>query len=189
MLAVAALSSESVSMLVAGIGVLGTLLAALLTQRASQRHEERRWMREDRTRWLQQRQESYLGFLITVDRLQAGLRAVVALAEAPSDSTGTSPFFDGGVLRLEKLMDRGDELFQQLEEIKLMGSSSSVETASEVYDSIRRLNKLFPREALRELSDADLELVRSRLQASAREIAAARRAFRDTARQELGIEE
>lgn len=183
----AAGSPDTTSMLVAGFGVVGTLLAALLTQWAAHRHEERRWQREDRTRWHQERRECYLRFLVTVDRVQAGLRAVPAL---PIDGHGPpegSQLAETSTL-LAAVGAQENELFERLEEIKLLGSPAPVDAAARVFDAFKKVKDMIPADSWQPSAHAEMQAFHAELQTATSKLIDARRTFRSAAREELGIE-
>lgn len=122
MLALASTASTPlwVPILVAIVGVLGTLSAAIFTQiwaanRENERWvreraaEEKRWEREDHARWLEERKTVYAQLLLGLDALDEGLRK----AETQLRAVG----------RIEDVM---------LSQMKILA-----ESAGQIYESLR----------------------------------------------------
>lgn len=149
------MDQASVSLVVATVGVVGTLSAALLTQLLSLRAERLRRAAEDRSRWLADRLRISSQFLAKSLSLERDLWSAAAQLDRddravrmPGHTTILLTPDEGlpGVLdaitreilveEIEKAFERLDELEEVAAEIALVGSPSEVEAASELHESL-----------------------------------------------------
>ncbi|MFD4583189.1 hypothetical protein [Streptomyces sp. NPDC058434] len=148
-------AAQVVQVLIAGIGVAGTLAAALLTQAFNRRPERERHTREDQARWLADRQRVGTKFLAGALSLERNLWSACAQLDRevrserlPGHTTVLLTPDEGipGVLDpiargiLVEAIESGFERFHELEELAaeltLIGSSEEAAAAGELLEHL-----------------------------------------------------
>jgi hypothetical protein len=173
-------TTQTLPLLVAVIGVVGGLTAAtlgpLLNQRATQRQEERRWKRDDLTRWQQERRQSYIRFLVAGDALSDAQRDFVRrLREVSLDQARAAEAFTEGL----------QELMRRWEEIRLLATGPVVSAAAPVLGAAVQLFEVGRAGYTGEIPMEEASLI---LPAVDRELIRTLADFRAAARAELAIE-
>ncbi|WP_199930634.1 hypothetical protein [Streptomyces sp. CB02923] len=144
-----------VQILTTAIGVGGTLTAALLTQRHARKAERERQVREDRARWLTERQRVGAKFLAGALSLERSLWSSCAHLDRQSRAerlpgytsiVGTPEEGVPGVLApltrtiliedLHAATERANELEELVAEITLIGASAEARAAADLHQAL-----------------------------------------------------